>query len=83
MAEAQAIYFDSTYRLRVVEEEKFKDTERLQEECGSFTSSACRLPAGPWILLRLITFTLFSNNTIILKILVICFALVFAEKMIQ
>jgi hypothetical protein len=39
MAEQQAIYFDSTYRLRVVEEEKFKDTERLHEECGSFTSS--------------------------------------------
>mmetsp|Transcript_30300 Transcript_30300/g.74475 ORF Transcript_30300/g.74475 Transcript_30300/m.74475 type:complete len:129 (-) Transcript_30300:139-525(-) len=35
MAE-QAIYFDSTYRLRVVEEEKYKDTERLAEECGNF-----------------------------------------------
>lgn len=35
MAE-QAIYFDSTYRLRVVEEEKYKDTERLHEECGNF-----------------------------------------------
>mmetsp|Transcript_18852 Transcript_18852/g.38339 ORF Transcript_18852/g.38339 Transcript_18852/m.38339 type:complete len:129 (+) Transcript_18852:289-675(+) len=35
MAE-QHIYFDSTYRLRVVEEDKFKDTERLSDECQSF-----------------------------------------------
>mmetsp|Transcript_34985 Transcript_34985/g.88347 ORF Transcript_34985/g.88347 Transcript_34985/m.88347 type:complete len:129 (-) Transcript_34985:50-436(-) len=35
--EQNTIYFDSTYRLRVVEEDKYKDTERLHEECGSFT----------------------------------------------
>eukprot|EP00961_Rhodomonas_salina_P292562 3933034-Rhodomonas_salina.2 len=33
------IYFDSTYRLRVVEEDKFKDTERLSEECSNFNTS--------------------------------------------
>mmetsp|Transcript_40928 Transcript_40928/g.96222 ORF Transcript_40928/g.96222 Transcript_40928/m.96222 type:complete len:129 (-) Transcript_40928:159-545(-) len=32
------IYFDSTYRLRVVEEDKFKDTERLSEECSNFNT---------------------------------------------
>mmetsp|Transcript_28639 Transcript_28639/g.66955 ORF Transcript_28639/g.66955 Transcript_28639/m.66955 type:complete len:129 (+) Transcript_28639:242-628(+) len=35
--EQTTIYFDSTYRLRVVEEDKYKDTERLHEECGNFT----------------------------------------------
>ena len=40
MAEPPSIYFDSTYRLRVLEEEKFKDTERLQEECSLFSQSA-------------------------------------------
>ena len=39
MAEQNTIYFDSTYRLRVVEEDKFKDTERLHEECGNFNDS--------------------------------------------
>ena len=39
MAEQQSIYFDSTYTLRVVEEDKFKDTERLKEECDEFTKS--------------------------------------------
>jgi len=37
----QSIYFDSTYTLRVVEEDKFKDTERLNEECMQFTTSEC------------------------------------------
>mmetsp|Transcript_12278 Transcript_12278/g.24267 ORF Transcript_12278/g.24267 Transcript_12278/m.24267 type:complete len:130 (+) Transcript_12278:219-608(+) len=37
MTEQATIYFDSTYRLRVVEEDKYKDTERLHEECGLFT----------------------------------------------
>ena len=37
----QSIYFDSTYTLRVVEEDKFKDTERLKEECDEFTKSEC------------------------------------------
>lgn len=41
MAEQQSIYFDSTYTLRVVEEDKFKDTERLKEECDEFTKSEC------------------------------------------
>ena len=35
----QSVYFDSTYTLRVVEEDKFKDTERLHEECTAFTQS--------------------------------------------
>jgi hypothetical protein len=42
MAEPPSIYFDSTYRLRVLEEEKFKDTERLQEECTMFSQSKCK-----------------------------------------
>jgi hypothetical protein len=54
MAEGQSIYFDSTYTLRVVEEDKFKDTERLHEECTGFTESeltcsCCALRAtGRW-----------------------------------
>ena len=52
MAEGQ-IYFDSTYTLRVVEEDKFKDTERLHEECTGFTESEltcsrCPLRATCW-----------------------------------
>lgn len=39
------IYFDSTYRLRVVEEEKFKDTERLSEECSAFNQSELSFPS--------------------------------------
>ena len=45
MAEGQSIYFDSTYTLRVVEEDKFKDTERLLEECTGFTESELQAPA--------------------------------------
>jgi len=46
--EHTTIYFDSTYRLRVVEEDKYKDTERLNEECGNFTQSGpSRLPGSP------------------------------------
>ena len=45
MAEGQSIYFDSTYTLRVVEEDKFKDTERLHEECTGFTESELQAPA--------------------------------------
>lgn len=33
----QLIYFDSTYTLRVVEEDKFKDTERLRDEAEKFS----------------------------------------------
>ena len=47
MADQNTIYFDSTYRLRVVEEEKFKDTERLSEECTNFTQSEQRAPLHP------------------------------------
>ncbi|EKX48508.1 hypothetical protein GUITHDRAFT_86008 [Guillardia theta CCMP2712] len=32
------VFFDGTFRLRVLEEEKYKDTERLAEEATSFTS---------------------------------------------
>ena len=53
MAEGQSIYFDSTYTLRVVEEDKFKDTERLHEECTGFTESEltcsrCPMRATCW-----------------------------------
>ena len=44
----QLIYFDSTYTLRVVEEDKFKDTERLRDEAEKFSESAlvpARCPA--------------------------------------
>jgi len=47
MADQNTIYFDSTYRLRVVEEEKFKDTERLSEECTNFTQSEQRAALHP------------------------------------
>ena len=33
----QQIYFDSNYKLRVVEEDKFRDTVKLEEECKQFT----------------------------------------------
>lgn len=46
MADQNTIYFDSTYRLRVVEEEKFKDTERLSEECSNFTQSEQKSPSN-------------------------------------
>ena len=45
----QLIYFDSTYTLRVVEEDKFKDTERLRDEAEKFSESAlvpARVPAA-------------------------------------
>mmetsp|Transcript_21619 Transcript_21619/g.33823 ORF Transcript_21619/g.33823 Transcript_21619/m.33823 type:complete len:130 (+) Transcript_21619:330-719(+) len=42
MAEQPSIYFDSTYRLRVVEEDKFKDTEKLSEECDNFNSKMAK-----------------------------------------
>ena len=47
MAEGQSIYFDSTYTLRVVEEDKFKDTERLHEECTGFTESELQAFLSP------------------------------------
>mmetsp|Transcript_491 Transcript_491/g.1138 ORF Transcript_491/g.1138 Transcript_491/m.1138 type:complete len:103 (-) Transcript_491:2015-2323(-) len=36
--EMAEVFFDGTFRLRVLEEEKYKDTERLAEEATSFTS---------------------------------------------
>lgn len=42
MSGETTVFFDSTPKLRVVDEDKFKDTQALHEECTNFTKSKSR-----------------------------------------
>lgn len=48
MSGEQGVFFDSTPKLRVVDEDKFKDTQALHEECTNFTKSKSRAVVWRW-----------------------------------